>query len=97
MRSAKIIFLIIPVVATVGGALAFKAQRFADRNVFCKTNLPNITCTKVGFKYTIVSAPHVTTPCLVSHQALGISTTGCYSTYTCPLLIQAHVTTTIIE
>ena len=41
MSKAKLILTAVGVLAIVGGALAFKAQRFGNGNVFYVTTLPN--------------------------------------------------------
>lgn len=97
MKRAKVMLIAITIVAAVGGALAFKAQRFADKNVWCATNINGITCTKVDFKTVPVGAPSVTTPCLISHAALILPTTSYFTTSTCPQLTTARVTATIVE
>lgn len=97
MKRAKIMLIAVTAVAAVGGALAFKAQRFTDKNVWCATNEPNTTCTKVAFKTTLQMFPHLTTPCYLSHIALGLTTTSYYTNNTCPQLIRAFVTPTVVE
>src|SRR5688500_2938065 len=82
MKRAKIMLLAIAVIATVGGALAFKAQRFSHQNVYCATTAGgNLTCitTDVPFKITNQS-PSFSTPCSTWHAALGITTTSYYTT-----------------
>jgi type II secretory pathway pseudopilin PulG len=105
MKRAKIMLLAIAVVATVGGALAFKAQRFIDKNVYCATkNAQNVIyCTSTSFKTTNPGEAFVSTPCVTWHNALGLGAvrTSTYYTTTqdlqgnpCPNPIRATVTVT---
>jgi hypothetical protein len=112
MKRAKIMLLAIAVIATVGGALAFKAQRFTTQNVYCAT-IPAggaLTCTTVlvPFKTKIAAFPSFSTPCETWHNALGLGATKTSSYYTttgvdgggvaCNIApIRATVTTTDVE
>ncbi|MBO9204616.1 MULTISPECIES: hypothetical protein [Niastella] len=83
MKRAKIMLLAIAVIATVGGALAFKAQRFAFQNVYCATQPAGgaLTCTTIGVPFSTTNvSPSFTTPCKTWHAALGITTTSYYTT-----------------
>ncbi|THU39605.1 hypothetical protein FAM09_13980 [Niastella caeni] len=100
MKRAKIMLIAIAVVATVGGVLAFKAQRFAEKNVFCRTQLANgnFTCTSTSFKTTDPAIfPYVTTPCSTWHGAIGELTSSYYTSTTCPPSFRASVTDTNID
>jgi hypothetical protein len=105
MKRAKIMLLAIAVIATVGGALAFKAQRFTDQNVFCATKDAQnvIYCTTVGVPFIKTnSGATFSTPCETWHNALGLGATRTSSYYTtsiesnvkCKTPILANVTTT---
>ncbi|MBO9204617.1 MULTISPECIES: hypothetical protein [Niastella] len=82
MKRAKIMLIVIAVIASVGGVLALKAQRFGICNVYCATKVNNIlTCTTVGVPFSTTNAsPSFTTPCRTFHDALGITTTSYYTT-----------------
>jgi len=69
MKRAKILLSAIAILAVVGGALAFKAQRFTPGPVFCATiQNEQITCTAQAPQvlYTTIqnNRPSTTAPCL---------------------------------
>jgi len=102
MKRGKIMLIAIAVVATVGGALAFKAQRFAHKNIYCATinAQGQITCSSTDFKGCVLPNPFFTTPCITWHNALGLGaglTSSYYTTNSCPTPFRACVTTTIIQ
>jgi hypothetical protein len=60
MKKVKILFAAIGIVAIVSGALAFKAAKFSDGAVYCKTT----SCNFVNYTPTFISgAATTTTPC----------------------------------
>lgn len=62
MKRAKIMLLAIAVIATVGGVLAFKAQKFGSANVYCTSTCP--AASKVLFTTGFIQAAATTTePC----------------------------------
>lgn len=88
MKRAKIMLLAIAIIAGVGGALAFKAQKFSKKNIYCSTNVGS-RCVTVTFQTTpIDDVIPVTTPCSTYHELVGgngtPSTTQYYTTSTCP-------------
>lgn len=94
MKRAKIMLLAIAVIATVGGALAFKAQKFADMNVYCKS--ANGACLSAPFRTTPVAGEATfTTPCTTTHPAAFSS--SYYTTNGCGSPIRATVYSTIVE
>src|SRR5688572_22485127 len=106
MKRAKIMLIAIAVIATVGGALAFKAQKFADKNVYCATLdlVGNIYCTLTDYKTAKRPGEILATttlPCRTSHEAVfGIgaaTTTSYYTTTTCPTPFFKTVYTTDIQ
>jgi hypothetical protein len=74
MKKAKIMLLAIAVIATVGGALAFKAKKFADKNVYCATKDINnvVYCTFTDYKRIAGTPVEETTsrPCEAWHAEL---------------------------
>lgn len=84
MKRAKIMLIAIAVIATVGGALAFNAQKYTRQTVYCATKDANniIYCTNTIFKTTNV-APSFTTPCSTWHALVGANTSSYYTTSTC--------------
>jgi hypothetical protein len=98
MKRAKIMLIAIAVIATVGGALAFKAQRFVDKNVFCYTKTADgiLTCKTSDFKTTL-AGPIVITPCSTFHVAVGFPTlTSSYLT-TCVIGGPLPTPTTVVK
>lgn len=104
MKRAKIMLSAIAVIATVGGVLAFKAQKFADQNVWCRTAEVGITCKSVAYKTNAQSGAATTTlPCLASHQVIfaltPTLTSSYFTTNTCPITtpVAGIVTTTNVQ
>lgn len=101
MKKAKIMLLAIAIIATVGGVLAFKAQKFADRNVYCATFKEGggITCALTSYKTTPDLIP-TTIPCKTWHEAVfglnAVTTTSYYTTTTCPPPVHSTVYSTIV-
>ena len=80
MKKAKIMLSAIAVFAIVGGALAFKAQKFGAANIYCAQNCPSNS--KV--KYNSVdpgAAVTSTTPC-GANQTIYFSNAGGCQIYT---------------
>ena len=92
MKRAKIMLIAIAVVATVGGALAFKAQKFSLQNIYCLK--ASGICTQVAFKTTNVG-PFVTTPCINDHPAAFSS--SYYTTTAVPCTQPVQVAKATIE
>lgn len=92
MKKAKIMLLTILVAATVGGSLAFNAQRFGLTNVWC-LNSDGI-CARVFFRTTNLS-PFVTTPCINDHPPAF--TTSYYTTNTCPTPVRVIKVTSMTD
>ena len=109
MKKTKIMLIAIAVVATVGGALAFKAQRIIHKNVFCAKLNPQqqIVCSTTDFKTTNCQInPFVTTPCQTWHNAISLGATRISSCYTtnfvngqngCPEPIRCCATITNVQ
>lgn len=77
MKRAKIMLTAIVVLAGVGGALAFKAQKFSQANIYCKF-AGDQTCKKVNYTTQFVfDALSTTNPCK------GAETTSTYTTSLC--------------
>jgi hypothetical protein len=65
MKRAKIMLLAIAVVATVGGALAFKATTFQPGNVYCKIAAAGTTCALTSYTTNFIAGQATTTqPCV---------------------------------
>lgn len=61
MKRVKIMLTAVTVLAVVGGALAFKAQKFTPSAVYCK---PSSTCNFANFQRDLISGAVTTTqPC----------------------------------
>lgn len=84
MKRAKVMLITIVVIATVGGVLAFNAQKFIRQTIYCATKDDNnvIYCTNTSFKPTFLEINCLTTPCSTWHQVLGIPTNSYYTTTT---------------
>ena len=52
MKKVKVMLAFVAVFATVGAALAFKASKFNDANIYCSTFTSGDACQKVLFKTT---------------------------------------------
>lgn len=89
MKRAKIMLIAIAAVAAVGGALAFKAQKFNLQNVYCKNAAG--TCQKKAFKTIDLGDAFYTTPCIGVHPVAF--TSSYYTTNTCPTPIQVFKVT----
>ena len=98
MKRAKIMLLAILVVATVGGALAFKAQKFLKKNVYCLTTTATNICvtTPIPFQTTpIAGQVGFTTPCAVFHPTTF--KTIYYTTASCGKTFNGTVYTTNVD
>jgi len=93
MKRVKIMLSAIAVLAVVGGALAFKAQKFAHKNVFCSTFPAPNTCRVTDAKFTI-APPKIANPCGLDAQGNPIPY---YSDAQCLLPTTSTVTVTNVN
>jgi uncharacterized protein YxeA len=81
MKKAKIMLTSIAVLAVVGGALAFKATKFGQGNVFCKfAQSPNCRLTDYTTDFYAGQAT-TTNPCTASGQTVYYTENACITSF----------------